>query len=79
MKVRCVNWVMIRSNKLPKITEKLQINDCGLASSNSVRAQLKILVRRTLQRWKYPPDKAAEAIELVMKQAEMLSNAWTTS
>ncbi len=45
----------------------------------SVRAQLKILVRRTLQRWKYPPDKAAEAIELVMKQAEQLSNAWTTS
>ncbi len=45
---------------------------------DSVRAQLKILVRRTLQRWKYPPDKAAEAIELVMKQAEQLSNAWTT-
>ena len=39
--------------------------------------QLKILVRRTLQRWKYPPDKAAEAIELVMKQAEQLSNSWT--
>ncbi|MFC3903752.1 type I restriction enzyme, R subunit [Acinetobacter marinus] len=45
---------------------------------DSVRAQLKILVRRTLQRWKYPPDKAAEAIELIMKQAEMLSNAWTS-
>ncbi len=41
-----------------------------------MRAQLKILVRRTLQRWKYPPDKAAEAIEFVMKQAEQLSNAW---
>jgi hypothetical protein len=45
---------------------------------DSVRAKLKILVRRTLQRWKYPPDKAAEAIELVMKQAEILSNAWST-
>ncbi|MCX7095188.1 MAG: DUF3387 domain-containing protein [Methylobacter sp.] len=28
---------------------------------DSVRARLKILVRRTLQRYKYPPDKAAEA------------------
>lgn len=44
---------------------------------DSVRAKLKILVRRTLQRWKYPPDKAAEAVELVLKQAETLSNSWT--
>lgn len=44
---------------------------------DSVRAKLKILVRRTLQRWKYPPDKAAEAVELVLKQAEALSNSWT--
>ncbi|NWK74805.1 hypothetical protein HYG93_11050 [Acinetobacter sp. SwsAc6] len=32
-----------------------------------------------MQRWKYPPDKSAEAIELVMKQAETLSNAWTSA
>ncbi|EPE5849734.1 type I restriction endonuclease subunit R [Vibrio vulnificus] len=44
---------------------------------DSVRARLKILVRRTLQRWKYPPDKAAEAVELILKQAETLSNSWT--
>ena len=44
---------------------------------DSVRAKLKILVRRTLQRYKYPPDKAAEAVELVMKQAEKLSNSWS--
>ncbi|QSP95079.1 type I restriction endonuclease subunit R [Marinobacter salinisoli] len=43
----------------------------------SVRAKLRILVRRTLQRYKYPPDKAPEAVELVMKQAEALSNHWT--
>lgn len=43
----------------------------------SVRAKLRILVRRTLQRWKYPPDKAVEAVELVLKQAEVLSNGWT--
>ncbi|MEF2521870.1 type I restriction endonuclease subunit R [Vibrio mimicus] len=44
---------------------------------DSVRAKLKILVRRTLQRYKYPPDKAAEAVELILKQAETLSNSWT--
>jgi len=43
----------------------------------SVRAKLRILVRRTLQRYKYPPDKAPAAIELVMEQAEALSNHWT--
>lgn len=44
---------------------------------DSVRAKLKILVRRTLQRYKYPPDKAVVAVELVLKQAESLSNSWT--
>lgn len=43
----------------------------------TVRAKLRILVRRTLQRFKYPPDKSDEAIELVLKQAEVLSNSWT--
>lgn len=61
-----------------EITEKLRKSTTvDWQIRDSVRAQLKILVRRTLQRWKYPPDKAAEAIELVMKQAETLSNAWT--
>ncbi|MFW1742175.1 type I restriction endonuclease subunit R [Acinetobacter johnsonii] len=61
-----------------EITEKLRKSTTvDWQVRDSVRAQLKILVRRTLQRWKYPPDKAAEAIELVMKQAETLSNAWT--
>ncbi len=43
----------------------------------SVRAKLRILVRRTLQRYKYPPDRAPAAIELIMHQAEALSNHWT--
>lgn len=43
----------------------------------SVRARLRILVRRTLQRYKYPPDQAPEAIELILQQAEVLSNGWS--
>jgi type I restriction enzyme R subunit len=62
-----------------EITEKLRKSTTvDWQVRDSVRAELKILVRRTLQRYKYPPDKAAEAIELVMKQAETLSNSWTS-
>jgi type I restriction enzyme R subunit len=44
---------------------------------DSVRAKLRNLVRITLRRYKYPPDKADEAIELVLKQAEVLSHNWS--
>lgn len=61
-----------------EITEKLRISTTvDWQVRESVRAKLRILVRRTLQRWKYPPDKQDEAVELVLKQAEMLSNAWS--
>ncbi|AKB60824.1 type I restriction endonuclease subunit R [Methanosarcina mazei] len=61
-----------------EITEKLRKSTIvDWQVRDSVRAKLRILVRRTLQRYKYPPDKAPEAIELVLKQAEALSNSWT--
>ncbi|TVX99076.1 type I restriction endonuclease subunit R [Cohnella terricola] len=61
-----------------EITEKLrQSTTVDWQIRESVRAKLKILVRRTLQKHKYPPDKAPEAIDLVMKQAEVLSNEWS--
>jgi len=43
----------------------------------SVRARLKIIVRRILQKYKYPPDRTPAAIELVMQQAETLANEWS--
>lgn len=43
----------------------------------SVRAKLRNLVRITLRKYKYPPDKTYGAIELVLKQAEVLSNEWS--
>ncbi|MGP8323382.1 MAG: type I restriction endonuclease subunit R, partial [Methanosarcinaceae archaeon] len=61
-----------------EITEKLRRSTTvDWQVRDSVRAKLRILVRRTLQRYKYPPDMAADAVELVLKQAEALSNAWT--
>jgi type I restriction enzyme R subunit len=44
---------------------------------DSVRVKLRNLVRILLRRCKYPPDKADEAIDLVLKQAEFLSNSWS--
>ena len=42
----------------------------------SVRASLRVMVKTLLKRYKYPPDKQEEATETVLKQAELLSDAW---
>ncbi|GMB66955.1 hypothetical protein PBNK5_04700 [Pectobacterium brasiliense] len=38
----------------------------------SVRARLRVLVRQTLRKYKYPPDKTPYAVELILKQAEVI-------
>ncbi len=43
----------------------------------SVRAQMRNMIRIILKRYKYPPDKTNEAMEMVMKQAEVLSDEWS--
>jgi type I restriction enzyme, R subunit len=43
---------------------------------DSVRARLRNLVRRALRKWKYPPDRSDEAIDLCLLQAEALSEHW---
>ena len=45
----------------------------------SVRARLRNLVRITLRRYNYPPDKQEKAIDLVLEQAERLSDVISTS
>ncbi|MFM5090130.1 type I restriction endonuclease subunit R [Aeromonas caviae] len=42
----------------------------------SVRAKLRLLVRRILRKYKYPPDSQEEATQLVLAQAEALCEAW---
>ena len=61
-----------------EITEKLRASTTvDWQVRESVRARLRILVRRCLQKWKYPPDSQDGAVELVLKQAESLSNEWS--
>ncbi|OQW68862.1 MAG: DEAD/DEAH box helicase [Proteobacteria bacterium ST_bin11] len=60
------------------ITEQLRKNTTvDWAKRDSVRARLRNLVRRALSRWKYPPDQSEEAVDLCLKQAEVLSEAWS--
>ncbi len=61
-----------------EITEQLRKSTTvDWAKRDSVRARLRNLVRRALRKWKYPPDKADDAVELCLKQAEVLSASWS--
>ena len=42
----------------------------------SVRAKLKVMVKRALRKFGYPPDLQKLATETVLKQAELLANHW---
>lgn len=60
-----------------EITEKLRSStSVDWQVRESVRAKLRNLVRRTLRKWKYPPDKQDDAVDLVLKQAEVLCRKW---
>ena len=38
----------------------------------SVRAQMRITIKRLLRKYKYPPDKQADAVDLIIEQAEKM-------
>ncbi len=42
----------------------------------NVRAQLRVMIKRILRRYGYPPDKQARATELVLEQAEVICRDW---
>jgi type I restriction enzyme R subunit len=44
----------------------------------SARARLMVIVKRTLTKWGYPPDRQAKAIDTVLKQAELMADFFTT-
>lgn len=45
---------------------------------DAVRARLRLMVKRILRKYKYPPDKTEAAIDLVLQQAETLSESWVS-
>jgi len=42
----------------------------------SVQAKLRLMVKRILRKYKYPPDEQEAAVELVLQQAKALGEAW---
>ena len=42
----------------------------------NVRAHLRVLVKRILRKYGYPPDKQDKATATVLEQAELLSSDW---
>jgi type I restriction enzyme R subunit len=45
----------------------------------NVRAHLRVLVKRILRKHGYPPDKQERATQLVLEQAEVLSELWAAA
>ena len=46
------------------------------AQRESVRATLRLMVKRILRKYKYPPDQQEAAVELVLQQAEVIGESW---
>jgi type I restriction enzyme, R subunit len=42
----------------------------------NVRANLRVIVKRILRKYGYPPDKQERATQTVLEQAEVLSEGW---
>jgi type I restriction enzyme R subunit len=60
-----------------ELAESLRSNmSVDWAVRDSVRAKLRLLVKRILRKYKYPPVKEEAAVALVMQQAETLSAEW---
>jgi type I restriction enzyme R subunit len=68
------------SDEIKKIAQELTDNlrknvTVDWAERESVRARLRLMVKRVLKKYKYPPDLADNAVELVLEQAKALGKA----
>ena len=61
------------------LTERVKKNaSIDWTIKESVRAKLKVIIKRTLRQYGYPPDMQKLATETVLKQAEMIAKELTT-
>ncbi|MDA8417138.1 MAG: type I restriction endonuclease subunit R [Betaproteobacteria bacterium] len=60
-----------------ELAENLRQNiSVDWAVRDNVRAKLRLMVKRILRKYKYPPDRQEVAVQLVLDQAETLSAEW---
>jgi type I restriction enzyme R subunit len=45
----------------------------------NVRAKIRVMVKRILRRYGYPPDKQEKATQTVQEQAEVLCREWVSA
>ena len=73
-----LNGEVVRSCSIPvsavKPTDKIVTIDWTVR--DNVRAQLRVIVKRILRKYGYPPDKQEKATQTVLEQAEVLSAGW---
>ncbi len=61
-----------------ELTDQLRKNvSVDWSVRETVRAKLRLMVKRILRKYKYPPDLEQRAIDLVLSQAETLSEEWS--
>jgi type I restriction enzyme R subunit len=61
-----------------ELTQNLRENiTVDWSARESVRAKLRLMVKRILRKYKYPPDQQEGAVELVLQQAQALGEAWS--
>jgi len=62
------------------LTERVKANaSIDWTIKESVRAKLKVIIKRTLRKYGYPPDMQKLATETVLKQAELIANEVTNN
>ena len=60
-----------------EIAKKLRANlTVDWEVRENVRAKLRTIIRALLRKHKYPPDQAKDAVDMVLKQAEVVSEEW---
>lgn len=60
-----------------ELTEKLRSSTTvDWQVRDSVRASIRLLIKRLLRKYKYPPEGQEEAVAMVLKQAEALTGSW---
>ena len=69
----------ILKNIAREIADKVRKNaTIDWTMKESARAKLMVIVKRTLTKYGYPPDKQQKAIDTVLKQAEVMADYWVS-
>lgn len=71
----------LQDETLKKIAQELTANlrenlTVDWSERESVRAKRRLMVKRILKKYKYPPDLQDAAVQLVLEQAQALGEEW---